>query len=87
VECIPEIISKSELKELATEANFDLRKSWDLKRTYSFLSSTDSGHSFLRNLVLDRKAVKLNEIYRDDIDSILSYQVLIKPIADLLAMI
>jgi hypothetical protein len=87
VECIPDIISKTELKELATEANFDLRKSWDLKKTYSFLSSTDDGRSFLRNLVLDRKAVKLNEIYKDDIDSILSYQVLIKPIADLLAMI
>lgn len=87
IESVPYITSKGELKELSERKGFELKKSWNLEKTFEFLLTTNEGKYFLNEFVRDRKVLKFNEIYREDIMEIIEQQSRVKVIADLLAML
>ena len=83
---IPETISKSELKELAQQAGFDIKKSWTLQATFDNLIKTKSGQTFLKELAESKPVLTFKGGYLQDLKHIFDHQERIKRTVDLLAM-
>lgn len=87
IESVPFITSKGELKKKASENGFELKKSWDLEKTYNFLISSVEGVNFLNKYITNKTILKFNNSYNDDLSKLINYQKNIKVVADLLSMI
>lgn len=84
---IPEVTSKSELKEAAEQANFEIKKSWTLAKIYENLLKTNEGQKFLKSFIADKSVLSFNEELRKDLNQILDYQTTIRRIVNLVAMV
>jgi len=86
IESLPEIASKSELKEKAESQNFDIKKSWTLKKIIENLSKTEQGLSFLNEYVNETKILEFKDELKSDLQIIFKYQLEIKKVIDLIIM-
>lgn len=86
-ESILYLYDKSQLKEKAESAGFQLKKSWTKQKIYEYLKSTESGTMFIENEVEEKKMIKLREKYIADTTSILRYKQRIKNIIQLICFI
>lgn len=86
VNAIPETISKPELKELAQQAGFEVKKSWTLQATFDNLMKTEQGQYFLKELAESKPTLTFNGEYNQDLKQVLDHQERIKRTVDLLAM-
>lgn len=87
IESIPEIVSKGELKEIAEQNGFELKKSWTLQKIYENLLKSEQGKTFLQKFVQNKKGLKFNDTYKDDLHLIIEYQKQLKIVSDLLSMV
>jgi hypothetical protein len=84
---IPQIASKGELKESATRAGFEIKKSWTLEKIYENLLKVENGKAFLSEFIKDKIVLSFKSEYDADLNIILDYQVEIQRIVDLISMI
>ena len=87
IESVLCMYGKSELKEIAEKNGFELKKSWNSQKIYEHLLKSEQGKSLLQTLAQNKKALKFNEEYKEDLQLILEYQTQIKIVSQLLSMI
>ena len=86
IESLSEIASKSELKEKAESQNFDIKKSWTLKKIIENLSKTEQGTSFLNEYINEKNILEFKDELKSDLQIIFKYQSEIKRVIDLIIM-
>jgi len=86
IESLSEIASKSELKEKAESQNFDIKKSWTLKKIIENLSKTEQGISFLNEYINEKNILEFKDELKSDLQIIFKYQSEIKKVVDLIIM-
>lgn len=87
IESIPYICSKKELKESAEDNGFEIKKTWTLQKIYENILTMDDGKVFLQNLVNEKKGLKFNYSYINDLHLIIEYQEQLRIISELLSMV
>lgn len=87
IEAIPYVTGKGELKDRAEIAGFELKKSWDLNKTFNYLMATEKGKKFLAEYMHYRTALLFKENYKDDLGLIFKHYKKMKRFVDLLAMV
>lgn len=86
INAIPDLMEKAELKEKAENAGFELKKSWTKQKIFENLAKTDEGEEFLKSLIVDKKILKFNETFRNDLSKIIDYQKEIRRAVNLITL-
>lgn len=87
LESILDIVGKRELKEFADKYEFELKKSWTVEKIFDYSMSTEQGKGFLKSFVDTKQVLKFNTIYKEDFKTIVTNQVKIKKVTDLICMV
>jgi hypothetical protein len=87
IESILDISNKGELKDQAEKNGFELKKSWNLQKIYEYLLKSEEGKIFLQNFSQEKRGLKFNHTYKDDLFLFKKYQEQIKKVSSLLSMI
>ena len=87
INAIPDITSKSVLKEKAEKAGFEIKKTWTLQKIFENLLKTESGQIFLKEFTNENIVLCYNQEYQSDLNAISNYQTTIKRTIDLITML
>lgn len=80
-------INKSELKDMAENKGFEIKKTWTLEKIYDNLIKTDDGKQFISSFLKEKCVLKITPSYQELVSELLEYKQQIRVIADLLSMI
>ena len=84
---LSETLSKEELLSFSSQINVPIKKSWTKRKMYDTIIDTEQGKSLLIDEVRKRGVLKLNPIYKQDMDCTLQQIEYNKQILQLLCMI
>jgi hypothetical protein len=80
-------LSKSVLKEYFEPKKYELKKSWTVAKIIEFVSKTESGQMDLLELLKQYKIVKMNPLYKEDIEELIVYKEKLSRFFQLLCLI